>query len=70
MNMVTIYMENADYIKRKSATSLPLQNTMAHTPKAGASQTSNNIISKNDIESQEKFSKGVPVSAEIVRMAI
>lgn len=48
LKLQTVYLEKAAYNanKKKAATALPLNNTTAHTPKAGASQPSNSSLSK------------------------
>ncbi len=43
----TLYLNRADYQKKKSAETLLMQNASAHTPKAGVGQTSTNIISQH-----------------------
>ena len=43
----TLYLNRADYQKKKSAETLLMQNTSAHTPKAGVGQTSSTSISQH-----------------------
>ncbi len=50
LNLITMYMYKADYKKKKSAETLHLQNTDAHTPEAGVSQTSNTNVPQNDTD--------------------
>lgn len=55
----SLYMDKADYIKKKSAKTLLLQNATASTPKVRAGQTSNNSItdSKEKVNSETKYSR-------------
>lgn len=55
LKLQTIYMERADYKKRKSAKTPLIQNVPAHTPEAWVSRTSNNIISKPTENVKEVF---------------
>lgn len=49
LRLITIYLEQGAYKKRKSAKTLPMQNVApAHTLEAGASQTFNNKVSQSD----------------------
>lgn len=63
LSLVTLYMDKLNYKKKKSAETLHLQNTDAHTPKAGVSQTSNNnvpqsetSVNSNDMQDKAKYS--------------
>lgn len=47
LNLVTVYMDSYNYKKRKSAETLLMQKTSAHTPEAGVGQTSIDSISEN-----------------------
>ena len=55
LNLITAYMDKADYKKKKSAETLLMQNAPAHTLEAGVGQTSNNIIS-NSTENVKEYS--------------
>ncbi len=58
LKVQTMYLDSASYQKRKSAKTLPVQNTAsAHTSKTGAGQTSNTIISNHEQKSQEGTEK-------------
>lgn len=54
LKLQTIYMEKADYKKRKSAKTPLIQNVPAHTPEARVSRTSNNSISNPTENVKEK----------------
>ncbi len=55
LKMQTIYMENASYIKKKTATAPPMQKAPAHTFETWASQSSTNNIP----ESKPKVNKNI-----------
>lgn len=58
LKVQTMYLDSASYQKRKSAKTLPVQNTAsAHTSKTGAGQTSSTIISNQQQKSQEGIEK-------------
>lgn len=63
LSLVTLYMNKFDYKKKKSAETLHLQNTDAHTPKAGVSQTSidnvpqkDTTVNSNDMQDKTRYS--------------
>ena len=47
LSMVTLYLDNADYKKKKAAKAPLMQKTSAHTPEARVSQPSSTNISQN-----------------------
>lgn len=65
----SLYMDKADYIKKKSAKTLLLQNATANTPKVRAGQTSNNSItdSKEKVNSETKFSYKAPAESKVYK---
>ena len=52
----TLYMDNADYQKKKSAETLLMQNASSNTSKTQVGQTSDNIISENTEFVNSEFS--------------
>ena len=61
--MVTLYLENSDYQKKKAAKTPLMQKTSAHTPKARVSQPSNTSIPDSDPKSNS-FDKNSSKNAE------
>lgn len=53
----TLYLNRADYQKKKSAETLLMQNASAHTPKAGVGQTSVGIMTQNEKYVNSEFSE-------------
>ncbi len=59
LSLITIYMDNADYTKKKSANAPLLPKTVAHTPEAWDSQTSQTKDTTPSAESQEEISGSI-----------
>ena len=55
----SLYMDSAEYQKKKSARTLLMQNAPAYTPEVQVSQTSNNSIPENpeNVNTNERNSK-------------
>ena len=53
LSMQTMFMEKADYEKRKSAKPPLMQNAPAHTPEVRGGQTSNQSVAQGHTESQD-----------------
>ena len=69
ISMVTLYMNNADYQKKKVAETPPMQKTSANTPEARVSQPSNNSItdSSEKVNSETKFSYKAPAESKVYK---
>lgn len=62
LKLQTMYMGSGDYIKKKTATTPPMQKAPAHTFETRASQSSNTSISENDPGVNGKISYSVPTT--------
>lgn len=58
----TLYMDSADYQKKKSAKTLLMQNANSNTSETQAGQTSTNIVSQDSDSVKRKFSERNPDS--------
>ena len=65
LNLITAYMDKADYKKKKSAETLLMQNAPAHTLEAGVGQTSTNIISTPTENVKDVFGYKINQDAEV-----
>ena len=64
MNMQTMYMDSASYQKKKSAKTLLVQNTPAHTPKARDSRTSNVNVAQTGNEVNNKSTEAIDLNVD------